>query len=418
MSSSAKSGGIVRNTMKGQRTPAKQRQAGRPSAGNRTRAHVPSPGPSGLPMLRTSERGTFKRCHWKWWLEFHECIKPKVDVPPLRFGGLIHEALGAYYKPGVRRGPHPALTYEEVYERDLTDAAGETKNYSRPEIDQIWSEHRDLGIDMLNAYIERYGKDDEWRVIVTEFPFRTIVQRPDKTPWFWYTGILDGVWESRRTKRKVIPDHKTTKAITLQYLQMDDQATAYWTFGVDALFNARLLEPGEKLDGMLFNFLRKAKQDTRPRDSDGFYRNNPKKADYIAALTGKPGFDPKWKLEMMADYALRRKHVVLGEVSLKQPPAYHERVPIYRDWYEREGAKLRVLMEYADMDRIAREGSARIVGHPPAESYKNPSPINCGGCWAFDMCELHEIGQDWTGVRDMTTRTWDPYAAHELKEAR
>lgn len=421
MSQSANSGGIVRNTKRAQRTKdSGQRQVGRRSATRQT-VRAGSLGPSDLPMLRTSERSTFKRCHWKWWQEFHELVKPKIDVPPLRFGGLIHEALGAYYKPGIRRGPHPALTFEQVYERDLTEASGATKAYSKPEIDQIWAEHRDLGNDMLHAYIDKYGKDEEWRVIVTEFPFRTIVQRPNGTPWFWYTGILDGVWENRSTKRKVIPDHKTTKAIVLGYLQMDEQATSYWTFGVDALFNARLLEPGEKLDGMLFNFLRKAKQTTKTTDAEGFVRNKPKKQDYIDQIGNKRGFDPKWKLDMMAEFALRLNYQVLGEVSKTQPSDYHARVPIYRDWYEREGAKLRVIKEYEDMERVELEGfneGAFETHHPPLAAYKNAGQFTCAGCWALDICELHEIGQDWMELRDMTTRKWDPYAAHEIKEGR
>jgi hypothetical protein len=334
-------------------------------------------------MLRTSERSTFRRCHHKWWLEFEDRIKPSIDVPPLRFGTLIHGALGAYYKPGIRRGPHPALTFEQLYEADLTDAAGQTREYSKPEIDQIWSTHRDLGISMLTNYIGHYGKDDEWRVIVTEYPFRTIVQHPVRgTPWFWYTGIIDGLWEHRKTKRKVIPDHKSTKSITLQYLQMDDQATAYWTWGFDALVNARLVDPQEKIDGMLFNFLRKAKKDERPQDENGQYLNKD------------------------------------GSVSKKQPSAYFARVPIYRDFYEREGARQRILIEWADMERIRLAGRDHQEDGPPPEAYKNPSQFTCMGCWAFDMCELHEIGQDWTSIRDLTTRTWDPYSAHEIQEGR
>lgn len=377
-------------------------------------------GLSGLPLLRTSERLAFRRCHWKWWLEFEDQVKPRVDVPPLRFGTLLHSALAAYYKPGVRRGPHPAKTFEVEYDNDLTDAAGNTKDYSRAEIDQLWSEHRDLGIDMLTGYIDEYGADDEWRVIVTEYPFQVVVQGKNG-PMFGYTGIIDGLWENRSNKRVVIPDHKSTKAITLQYLQMDDQATAYWTWGFDALINARLIKPGQRLDGMLFNFLRKTKASSKPLDPEGFVRNKPTKADYAEALQRSRGFNPKMKLAEMEAFAKRRGVIVMGQVSKAQPSPRYARVPIWRDFYEREGARERILMEWDDMERIRIAGlhhGAYETHDPPPEAYKNPSQFTCNGCWAFDMCELHEIGQDWTALRDVSTHRWDPYAAHEVREGR
>src|SRR4051812_38189131 len=102
----AQSGQIVRRRYREQPQQVVQRRRYKRQP-NRTQTGRPpevrASGPSGLPMLRTSERSTFRRCHWKWWMEFEECIKPNIDIPPLRFGGLVHEALGTYYKVGVRR---------------------------------------------------------------------------------------------------------------------------------------------------------------------------------------------------------------------------------------------------------------------------------------------------------------------------
>lgn len=412
----AQSGQIVRRRYREQTQQVERRRYKKHTHTGRP-AEVRASGPSGLPMLRTSERSTFRRCHWKWWMEFEECIKPTIDVPPLRFGTLIHEALAGYYKVGIRRGPRPADTFEVLYEADLTDAAGKTKHYSKPEIDQAWSKHRDLGLDMLTGYIDHYGKDDEWKVLATEYPFKTIVNHPiRKTPWFWYTGVVDGLWQSRSTSRIVLPDHKTAASITLQYLQMDDQATSYWTWGFDALVNARLIPATTKLDGMLFNFLRKSMEDPREKDAEGFARNKPKKQDYIDQLGSRPGFPRKATLKVMEEWAEARKLTVLGEVSKRQQSPRFVRVPIYRDFYEREGARQRVLMEMEDMSRIRY--AKRRDGAPPPEAYKNPSQFTCNGCWLFDVCELHEIGQDWQEVKNLTTRTWDPYAAHEIREGR
>jgi hypothetical protein len=165
----------------------------------------------------------------------------------------------------------------------------------------------------------------------------------------------------------------------------------------------------EHIDGMLFNFIRKAKRGDRPQNEDGYFTNKPTKQNYIDALTGKRGFNPKWKLEEMREFAERRSYTVLGDVSKVQPAPYHARVPIRRAWTERENARTRVLQEFADIEAVRSERA----GH-----YKNPSQFTCGGCWAFDICELHEIGQDWEELRSLTTRKWEPYAEHEIKEGR
>lgn len=376
-------------------------------------------GPSSLPLVRTSERGTFKRCRFKWWLEFEDRVKPKVDVPPLRFGTLVHAALAAYYKPGIRRGPKPAETFEKLYLQDLADVG---EDYDTVTLSERWDDAADLGIVMLERYYARYHPDDEWKVLVTEYPFQTIINRPyprQNEPWLYYTGILDGVWENRRDGRKVIPDHKTTAAINTGYLVMDDQATSYWTFGVDALIRNGLLAPdgSEELHGILFNFLRKASRSDKALDPEGFVRNKPKKIDYIAALGGKRGFDPKWKLEAMEAFAKVAKVKVLGEISKVQPAPYHARVPIWRSYYERDGLRKRILAEIVDMEAVRHPRELGPDGIS-AGAYKNPGQFTCPGCWALDICELHEIGQDWTELRSMTTRQWDPYEVHVIREGR
>jgi hypothetical protein len=341
-------------------------------------------------MLRTSERGTFKRCRWKWYQEFHQHIKPTTDIPPLRFGTLIHSAMAPYYRVGIRRGPHPRATFEKLFEENLEDTAKKNK-MRRHEIEESpkWMEHRELGVAMLDRYVERYGKDDEWKVLATEFPFQVIVTKEFGVPWFWYVGTIDGLWQNRQTGRIVIPDHKTTAAINLGYLSMDPQATAYWTWGFDSLINHRLIPPGTKLDGMLFNFLRKAKADERPfRVEDGhrYYLNKP---------------TAKELKEHGVDYQ--------GSISKSQPAPYHARVPIYRDFKERERARQMVLEEYKEIEMTHKGELA---------AYKNPGQFTCPGCWLLDICELHEIGADYEPMIEATTTKWDPYDAHEILEAR
>lgn len=355
-------------------------------------------------MLRTSERGTFKRCRWKWWQEFEELRKPLTDAPPLRFGTLIHLSLADYYKKGTRRGPHPAASFRKHYDAECKEQ--ETFGFKATDDDK-WVEAGTVGEAMMNHYVERYGKDDEWEVIVTEQTFQQLVYHPDSydpnhppeaqqnaEPWFWYVGTIDGIWRNRRTGKLSIVDHKTAKSISVMYLSLDAQATAYWTWGLDWIYQNGLLSPRERPAGMLYNHLRKAVPDERPFDLV-----NGKKI-YLNKPTAKE------LKEHGADFR--------GSYSKTQPAPYFARTPIYRDFDERENARAQVLAEFRDMEAIRGEGERDGTSPPPESAYKNQGQFTCPGCWAFDICELHEMGADWGEMRAISTKTWEPYAAHEI----
>lgn len=380
----------------------------------------------GLPMLRTSERGTFKKCRFLWWHEFEERIKPVTAMPALRFGNLIHASLKAYYKPGTqKRGARPWITFEQLYEAECRQQ--ETFGFKVDE-DEKWVAAGELGPAMLKHYVEFYTSgvpdmpDEDFEILFTEIPFKQVVYKPwtydsnyppeaQKTsePWFIYVGIIDGIWRHRKSKRIHIVDHKTAKAIQTQYLSLDPQSTAYWTWGMDWAYAKGILKPDEIPAGMLFNIIRKAVPDERPRTPEGWATNKPEKKHYIAALQDARGFDPKMKLVEMQELADKLRIEVKGEVSKVQPAPFFARVPIYRDFNERELARGQVLAEFEDMQRV-REGGEDLA-------YKNQGQFTCPGCWFFDICELHEIGADHEEMKRLTTKPWDPYAEHEIEAA-
>jgi hypothetical protein len=338
-------------------------------------------------MLRTSERSTLKSCEWRWDLEFNQRIKPDYAMPALRFGTLWHKAMAAYYVPGIKRGENPVDAFTRFYEADLKAA---TKMGVRDE-DGKWVEAGEMGVGMMQNYLDEYGKDERWKVLVTEQPFQVLVNRPESDPgytgpddpWFIYTGILDGVWLDRQAKKPErglwIPDHKTTAGIgdsKLNYLVMDDQAGAYWSFGVRWLYAKGFLKEGQKLNGMLYSFARKALPDER-----------------------------QWKY-------VNGKRLYLnldGSVSKKQPSPYFLRQPIFRDEYDRGQAEARAMNDYTRTE-LLRSGQLKIS--------KNPGMFTCPGCWARDICELHETGNDYESMIKATTTGWDPYAEHEVYAGR
>ena len=328
-----------------------------------------------LPLVRNSERTTFKRCQQQWHWNFVDQIKPIDESPPLKFGDLVHRGLARYYKPGTKRGPHPADVFERLFEKKREHEFAEG---FRDE-DGDWHEAGHLGVSMLERYVEKYKDEDEqYRVISSEQIF--FVPLKVEIPGhglvkFRFVGTLDGVWENRSNLDIFFPEHKTTKAIAVDALQMDEQAGSYWTYAPKWLRRNGILRPDQMPTHIMYNFLRKWAP------------------------------DPAFKYDPIG-----RKLNKDGSVSKQQPAPTFKRWPVYRDRADRINMHRRVLDEFTDMFLI-RQGERSY--------YKNPGPLfmpNCRGCPYRDMCELHETGNDWEAMRDATMTSWEPYAAHELPE--
>ncbi len=321
--------------------------------------------------LRTSERTSFKRCRFAWEIAYNMKLKPKVSAPPLRFGTLVHKAMEAYFPPGIKRGPLPADTFLQEYERELAEA--KSKFGFRDE-DGDWHEAGALGVDMLEHYVDVYGKEEEWKVIASELAFQVPILKK-KTYELVYVGIIDGVWQHRSTKEIVLRDWKTARAIPEKmgtHLTLDEQPGSYWAYAPEFLRANKILKPNQRLRGIDFLYMRKAMRDQRARNKDGHYLNKD------------------------------------GSVSKQQPSAYFKLVPTKRSEAEQLSLRARVLAE-------ARE--QRLVRAGKLESYKNPGQMNCQGCGFTDICELHEIGHDWESLLERTLVEWDPYAEHEIRDA-
>lgn len=322
-------------------------------------------------LVRTSERQSFLTCRQQWYWSWVELLRsPGQPSTALYFGDLVHQALAAYYIPGVKRGPKPAGTFEELYRIGVA-------------VDQIWDpdlegkvDLLEMGINMLERYVEYWLEaDKEYEVIASEqnfsVPIGTILGRR-----VWYVGTVDGVWRHRPSSKIRFAEHKTTAAISRDALALNEQVGAYWTFAPRWLRLKGILKRGEKLDGIVYNWLRKA---VRPDDG-------------------------QW------DEQGRRLNKD-GSISKRQPPKYFDRELTFRGDFEAERVKERVKHQVFDM-LMARQD-------PEHNVYKNPGPQfkpNCSFCQFRDMCELHETGNDWKAFRTHAFENWQPYDAHERIE--
>jgi PD-(D/E)XK nuclease superfamily len=330
-----------------------------------------------IPIIRTSERRTKKRCEWRWRMAYREGLVPKgTPATPLWFGTGIHECLAQWYRGGLERGIHPAdfwldwIGEEEKFIR--TNRDGKPDDYNNDEFINA----KELGEAMLVGYVDKYESDESWDVIGTEEPFQIDIPDPryhpqeDESPELLaiYAGTFDGVYRDLVDGSIWLMEHKTAKTISTRHLPLDDQAGSYWAIASKILQSRGILAKGDRIEGIMYNFLRKAMPDDRPQNSEGKYLNKD------------------------------------GSVSKNQPSPLFVREPVYRDRRERATQLRRIQAEALEMDE-ARKQPDRII--------KNPTQDCSWDCAFYDMCLLHEKGGgDWEDYRDAMFERRDPYADH------
>lgn len=337
-----------------------------------------------LPVLRTSERSTAKRCMWRWWQEYRMGYRPKEGQADALWLGIgLHEALAVYYQRGRRRGRHPAATFR--------DWAGEETAYARTYLDDtfdapVWEDATELGIAMLEGYVEHWGKDSQWEIIAPEYPFKVKIHR-DGVPIAIFSSRWDGVLRDLNDGRVYLLESKSAAQIITGYLEVDDQGGSYWAVASQVLRAKGVLKPGEDIAGIIYNFLRKAMPDERPVNEQGLYLNKPTKTDYITALTGVDGWAEadlrKMKVDDLDSIAAANFIRVDGEVSRSQPPPRYIREVIERTPAEQRTQLERIADDVAVMN-AAREGIIPITKTPTKD---------CPRCPFFTPCVLHERGK-------------------------
>jgi hypothetical protein len=240
--------------------------------------------------------------------------------------------------------------------------------------DGTWADAAELGDAMLRGYVDEYDGDQEWEVITSEQVFQYRVSRTP--PGIWAIGVIDGVWRHRGNNDVIIVDHKTAGQVVTRHLVMDDQAGQYYSFGVPWLRQQGIIKPDDHLACMMYNFLRKAtpKEDDRP----------------INALGERLNKD--------------------GSVSKNQgtqAPLF-VRHKTYRDEAAQISMRKRT-MDEAEEIRMARIGALVLL--------KSPSRDNCGFCSVRDICELHDINQDWKMMARATMKRRDGTRVGQLQDA-
>jgi len=361
--------------------------------------------------MRTSERYALGRCAQQWAWRHIEELEPNRAANPLWFGTAVHEAMAAWYLPGFKRGPHPVETFEKWVDQERTmlvyDEEGEKE----------YVDARALGIDMLTRYVDLYGTDPSWNVIATEMKGKVILPRPEMKifgrirpevrRWLRYHFTWDGVYRDEEDGQVKLMEHKTAATIILSHLPLDNQAGSYHAVANQTLTKQGVLKDGEEIVAITYNFLRKALQDQRPRNSEGHYTNKPVKQHYIDAIG--EGLTGKETLAQLEAIAAELEIVVLGDVSKSQPPPYFHREEVYKTRAERE-TQIRRIQEEAVFSEAYRKGFLPIIKSPGRD---------CGWCAFSKICELDESGDQEAveALKDAMYHVASPYDTYQSKSA-
>jgi hypothetical protein len=322
-----------------------------------------------VPIITTSERSALNRCPQQWWWRYRMGLRPRGEKGDARWFGIgVHLALAEWYGKGKKRGRHPALAFSEyagdeiAYVRTLPDQEGDPA---------IYEDALDLGISMLNSYIENYGRDSQWNVLEIEQPFQVQIKWEGEHIADFHS-TFDGAVRDEADGQIYLLEHKTATQVNTAYLALDPQAGSYWAVATSILRSRGIIGPGESISGIIYNFLRKCKKDERPRNSKGLYLNKD------------------------------------GGVSKRQPaPAF------VREVIERGPREIRAEM-YALADDAIWMNAMRDGLMPVRKSRTR----DCTFCDFFHMCQLHQRGGDsWMELRDAEFLQEDPYDRYREKSA-
>lgn len=325
-----------------------------------------------LPEVRTSERKLFRRCPQAWWWAYRMGLRANSEErDALWLGTGVHEALAQWYQPHQRRGEHPA----DYFERWAGKGIGEIRaNYS--DRNREWYEEPkyvdaiDLGVAMLEGYVDRWGEDPQWDILHIEHSFRTNITSASKRI-ATFVGTFDGVARDLDDGYVYLLEHKTATQINTGFLALDDQAGGYLAVANAVLRQKGTLRPGESIHGVIYNYLRKSFPDDRPQNEAGEYLNQD------------------------------------GRVSKRQPPAKFLREVVERSSTEARQQMQRLVDEVEIMNGM-RTGAIPII--------KNTS-WECTWCPFFTMCKAHERGGDWEEIARSGYHQLDPYGPYHKSAA-
>ena len=200
-------------------------------------------------------------CRLRWFWSYVRGLRRDVAPVALSLGGNVHQALDQYYGSGQLADPVDTFLH-------LANAEIEALSPQWEDQRAALEEARDLGVAMLTGYVEEHHEEDlrRWEVLATEHSLERrlpVYGSPTQAMSLcWLAGRMDLLVRDRQLGRVFVVEHKTFSRFSPWWLDLDQQMTAL-TWLAEEL---EVLEPGETIEGVIWNGLRKQKPSSRVRN--------------------------------------------------------------------------------------------------------------------------------------------------------
>lgn len=326
-----------------------------------------------LPVVRSSERMTYKRCKKQWYWKWRRGLVPKAkSFGALDLGTWMHTALEYWYVAGGIR--HGVMADHFNATADAAIAEAERAGAPDHQIEKA-EELAALGEAMCISYEKEYGDDGDIEVIGTEIPLEFTF--PDHRGRLAAKHLLkpDMVVLVKSTGLFWLYENKTAASIQTEHLVIDDQARPYGAMAERALKEAGVIGRKDSLQGIMYNFLRKAFPDERKRDAEG--------------------------------HALNRD----GSVSKSQPKPLFLRHPVHMTTEAKRITLGRLRAETLEVTDAAQAVRSKRID--PADIPKTPHKSCPRFCDYFTMCHTEENGGNITLMEKTMYTVQDPYAQYD-----
>jgi len=326
-------------------------------------------------VIRTSDRGGFKRCRrrWGWQSHLRGNLTTIEGISPLWFGSGFHFALEDFH--GAKAYSHPRLAFE-----DYVRATYKMEKAVGKRLPSNWPDLVLLGRGMLEYYA------DTW--LVARDPLKTfvwqgrpqvevnaLVEIPFQNAFYdkvYYAVTLDRVVE-RDDGFLYIVDYKTAARIQTQFFQTDPQISAYcWL--ASRLYN-------RPIGGFIYQQHRKDVPDMPRILGDGTISISRQQLTthrlYRKALINHYGEvlkAPAENVELLN---------WLNSIESPEQDRYIRRDTVYRNQHQVEAEGVKLLMELEEMLNL------------DIPLYPNPTR-ECGNmCHFNNACVSMDDGGDW-----------------------
>lgn len=312
---------------------------------------------------------TYKRCPKQWYWKWRRGLTPKAkSFGALDLGTWAHTGMENWYVPGGIRQGVLADHFNDAANTSIADA--ERAGAPDHQIEKA-EELAALGEAMCKSYEAHYGQDEDLEVIGTEIPLEFTF--PDHRGRLAAKHLLkpDAIVLVKSTGKIWVWENKTATSIQTEHLVIDDQARPYGAMAERALKEKGIIGRKDAIEGVMYNFLRKAFPDERKRDAAG--------------------------------KALNRD----GSVSKKQPAPLFLRHPVYMTTEAKRVTLSRLRSETLRITAVAQEVRSGMID--PADIPKTPHKSCPRFCDYFTMCHVEEGGGNIAPMEKTMYTVQDPY---------